>query len=110
MKEDTAQFNQTTTNREGDLVYYDVPVTHFKRKVGKYSDKTVSMKDRIRLSKNVDEINALVEKGINTYKNVSDKTINQWKKTANIRIQQLTVEKAETKPKMKRSVRKSVKK
>jgi len=110
MNENTTQFNQTSTNREGDLIAYDVPVIRKKWKNGKFDSQTTSMKDRIRSSKSIDEVNALLEKGINTYKGVSDKTTKQWKKAADIRICQLTVKKEEVKPKLKKSTRKPVKK
>ena len=108
MKEDI-QPNQTSTNREGDLIFYDVPVIHRKREERKYSSQASGMKNRIRLSKSIDEVNALLEKSINTYKNASDKTIRQWKKIATVRIQQLDLKK-EVKPKLKKQIRKPIKK
>lgn len=90
MKEYISQNNFVSTNREGDMVAYDVPVVHPKRKKQKYDNKTVSLKNHIQLSENVDEVNALLEKSSITYKKASNKTIKQWKKAANKRIQQLT--------------------
>lgn len=108
MKEDI-QPNQSSRNREGDLIIYDVPVTRLKWKEGKYNSQNSSIKNRILLSKSVDEVNALLEKGVNTYKNVSDKTLRQWKKASTLRIQQLDVKK-EVKPKLKKQIRRPVEK
>ena len=81
--------NYTTTNREGDVVIYDVPVV---RHIWSESDAPIfSLRNKIQQAKTVSEINALIEKGESTFKSVSPKTIKQWKKMAEKRIHELTL-------------------
>lgn len=80
-----------TTNREGEVVSYDVPVVRYKWKV---NEPKVSINDKLKLARTKAETNAILEKAMSTFKDVSNKTKTQWKKTAKNRISQIQLEKS----------------
>lgn len=86
MKEDTS-VNYTTTNREGEMVAYDVPVVRHIWEKGK-SD-VAGLRDKIRTARSVAEVNAFLEKGAATYKDASAGTVAKWKRAAERRIREL---------------------
>jgi len=83
MKTNTHRY--TSTNREGDLVTYSVPVIRhvWEEKRNDYSQQLV---EKIRSAKSETEVKALVEKGIATQKDIGKNTVDKWKRTAERRL------------------------
>lgn len=60
------------------------------------NDPVPGIKDRIKSAGSVDEVNALLHKGLKTYKNATAQTTRRWRKAADQRINQLATMKPTT--------------